>query len=128
MNEDVLPIENGDFQCHSLVFRGVTIGGGFNLCSQLFCIKNIKSINDVWLVCAGKILYHLVDEKMVPSLNLPNLEIWNLQKSTTMTSLRAHSNATWTISLGFLTPCEEEFGHQKTYLNTFSGGIWKTRV
>ena len=68
-----------------------------------------------WFV-QEKVLYQLVHEKIFPSLKLPNLEIWNLQKSTTMTSLRAHSNATWTISLGFLTPCEEVFGPKKHYL------------
>ena len=31
--------KDGCLQCHLLVFRGVTMGGGFNLCSQLLCIK-----------------------------------------------------------------------------------------
>ena len=32
------------------------------------------------------------------------------------------------ITLGFQTPGEEVFGPQKHTSNTFSGGIWKTRV
>ncbi len=32
------------------------------------------------------------------------------------------------LTLGFQTPCEEVFGPQKHALNTFSGGIWKTRL